>query len=60
LPSRHFSGRLLTKDKAQWAGFALITPQHRAYYSGDGGYGPHFKKIGEMFGDFESGRSFVC
>lgn len=53
LPSRHFSGRLLTKNKTQWAGFAVITPQHRVYYSGDGGYGPHFKKIGEMFGGFD-------
>lgn len=53
LPSRHFSGRLLTKNKTLWAGFALITPQHRVFYSGDGGYGPHFKKIGEMFDGFD-------
>ncbi|MCE5285778.1 MAG: MBL fold metallo-hydrolase [Pelosinus sp.] len=53
LPARHFSGRLLTRNKTLWAGFALITPQHRVYYSGDGGYGPHFREIGEMFGGFD-------
>ena len=53
LPSRHFSGRLLTRDKTLWAGFAMITPERRVYYSGDGGYGPHIKKIGEMLDSFD-------
>lgn len=53
LPSRHFSGRLLTRNKTLWSGFALITPERRVFYSGDGGYGAHFKKIGEMFGGFD-------
>jgi L-ascorbate metabolism protein UlaG (beta-lactamase superfamily) len=25
-------------------------PQQKIYYSGDSGYGPHFKAIGEQFG----------
>lgn len=53
LPTRHFSGRMLTRNKTLWGGFAVITPTSRVYYSGDGGYGPHFKEIGETFGGFD-------
>lgn len=53
LPSRHFSGRLLRRNKTLWNGFAVVTPERRVFYSGDGGYGPHFKKIGEMLGGFD-------
>jgi len=53
LPSRHFSGRLFTRNKTLWTGFALVTPDRRVFYSGDGGYGPHFKQIGEMFNGFD-------
>lgn len=53
LPARHFSGRLFSRNKTLWAGFALVTPQRRVFYSGDGGYGPHFKKIGEMLNGFD-------
>jgi len=53
LPARHFSGRLLSKNKTLWAGFALVTPERRIFYSGDGGYGPHFKQIGEIFNGFD-------
>jgi L-ascorbate metabolism protein UlaG (beta-lactamase superfamily) len=53
LPSRHFSGRLFTRNKTLWTGFALVTPQRRVFYSGDGGYGPHFKQIGEMLNGFD-------
>ncbi|WP_409311062.1 MBL fold metallo-hydrolase [Pectobacterium sp. B1J-3] len=53
LPARHFSGRLFKRNKTLWASFALITPQHKLYISGDSGYGPHFKEIGERFGPFD-------
>jgi L-ascorbate metabolism protein UlaG (beta-lactamase superfamily) len=53
LPSRHFSGRLFSRNKTLWTGFALVTPQRRVFYSGDGGYGPHFKQIGEMLNGFD-------
>ncbi|MDR3560938.1 MAG: MBL fold metallo-hydrolase [Negativicutes bacterium] len=53
LPSRHFSGRLFTRNKTLWAGFALVTPERRVFYSGDGGYGPHFKQIGEKLKGFD-------
>lgn len=28
-------------------------PQEKIYYSGDSGYGPHFKAIGEQFGPID-------
>ena len=53
LPARHFSGRLFSRNKTLWIGFALVTPERRVFYSGDGGYGPHFKQIGEMLNGFD-------
>ena len=53
LPAQHFSGRFLKKNLTQWAGFAFITPKCRVFYSGDTGYGRHFKIIGEMFDGFD-------
>jgi L-ascorbate metabolism protein UlaG (beta-lactamase superfamily) len=53
LPSQHFSGRMLKQNQTEWAGFAFITPQRKVFYSGDGGYGRHFKAIGEQFGGFD-------
>lgn len=55
-PSRHFSGRG-TSDRAKslWGGWALISDKHRVYWSGDGGYGDHFKAVGEKFQNFDFG-----
>ncbi|ORU00095.1 Outer membrane protein romA [Anaerovibrio sp. JC8] len=53
LPSQHFSGRFLTRNQTLWCGFAFVTPNRKVYYTGDGGYGPHFKAIGEKFGGFD-------
>ncbi|WP_094605810.1 hypothetical protein SPSIL_005340 [Sporomusa silvacetica DSM 10669] len=53
LPARHFSGRLLSPNKTLWAGYALVTPERRIFFSGDGGYGPHFKQIGETLHGFD-------
>ena len=43
----------MEKNQTLWAAFALITPQKKIFYSGDGGYGKHFRQIGEMFGGFD-------
>jgi L-ascorbate metabolism protein UlaG (beta-lactamase superfamily) len=52
--ARHFSGRLLRRNGSLWASFVLITPRGRKLFlGGDGGYGPHFAKIGEEFGGFD-------
>lgn len=53
-PARHFSGRGLTdRDKTQWASWVIQSADHNIYFSGDGGYGPHFKEIGDRLGPFD-------
>ena len=55
-PSRHFSGRGLTdRAKSLWGGWVFKAGNHSIYWSGDGGYGPHFKEIGEKLGPFDWG-----
>lgn len=53
LPARHYSGRMLTRNKTLWVAFALETPRRKLFFSGDSGYGPHFREIGERFGGFD-------
>ena len=53
-PSRHFSGRGLgDRFQTQWASFVFKGDQHRAYYSGDGGFDGRFREIGEQYGPFD-------
>ncbi|MGL4208360.1 MAG: MBL fold metallo-hydrolase [Candidatus Adiutrix sp.] len=52
LPAHHYSGRWLEKNKTLWASFALISPNQKIFISGDSGYGPHYKAIGQQFGGF--------
>ena len=53
-PSRHFSGRgLFDRAKVLWGGWVFQTKAHSIYWSGDGGYGNHFKEIGQKFGPFD-------
>lgn len=53
-PSRHFSGRgIFNRNTTLWGGLALIGKDTRLYYSGDGGYGPDFKEIGNKYGPFD-------
>ncbi|MGZ3942108.1 MAG: MBL fold metallo-hydrolase [Bacteroidia bacterium] len=55
-PTRHFSGRGITSlAKCLWGGWAFKTPSENIWFSGDGGYGPHFKEIGEKLGPFDFG-----
>ena len=53
LPNQHFSGRMLKQNPTEWCSFAFVTPQRKIFCSGDGGYGSHFKNIGEKFGSFD-------
>ncbi|WP_041914929.1 MBL fold metallo-hydrolase [Selenomonas ruminantium] len=53
LPSQHFSGRFLRRNPTLWCGMAFVTPVRKVYYTGDGGYGEHFKAIGQKFGGFD-------
>lgn len=53
-PARHESGRFLAQiDKTLWAGWAIIGPQHRVWYSGDTGFDSDFLTIGERLGPFD-------
>ncbi|KAA3633577.1 MAG: MBL fold metallo-hydrolase [Bacteroidetes bacterium] len=53
-PSQHFSGRGLSdRFKSFWGGFVFQTQDHSIYWNGDGGYGTHFREIGEKFGSFD-------
>ncbi|HXK38375.1 MAG TPA: MBL fold metallo-hydrolase [Candidatus Paceibacterota bacterium] len=53
LPSRHFSGRTFFRNRTLWCAFALSTPNKKFFLGGDGGYGKHFKMIGEKYGPFD-------
>lgn len=50
--SRHFSGRTFQRNKTLWSSFVLETPTKKIFIGGDGGYGKHFKEIGEKYGPF--------
>lgn len=53
-PARHASGRqVLDRDQTLWAGYALVGPRHRVYFSGDTGLFPEFAEIGERYGPFD-------
>lgn len=53
-PARHFSGRgLFDKFATLWSSWIVTTENTRLYFSGDGGYGPHFKEIGDRYGPFD-------
>ena len=53
-PSRHFSGRGLTdRNTTLWGSWIIKGSKNNIFFSGDGGYGEHFKKIGEKYGPFD-------
>lgn len=50
LPARHFSGRLIERNKTLWAAYALQANGRRLFFSGDTGFGPHFEEIARRIG----------
>lgn len=53
-PSRHFSRRgIFDSDATLWGGWIILGKHTRLYTSGDGGYGSHFKKIGDKYGPLD-------
>lgn len=53
-PSRHFSGRGFTNRKSTlWGSWAIKTSALNIWFSGDGGYFPGLKDIGETYGPFD-------
>ena len=49
LPTRHFSGRGLRRNRTLWASFLIDSPTQRIYIGGDGGYDDRFADIGRRF-----------
>lgn len=55
-PSRHFAGRGATnRAKSFWGGWVIKSHNESIYFSGDGGYGEHFKEVGARLGPFDFG-----
>lgn len=55
-PSQHFSGRWIDdKQGTLWGGWVFANDEERIYFSGDSGYGEHFKEIGAKLGPFDFG-----
>ncbi len=53
-PAQHFSGRkFFNGNDTLWASWVIIGRKHRVFFSGDSGYNPSFKKIGEKYGPFD-------
>jgi L-ascorbate metabolism protein UlaG (beta-lactamase superfamily) len=50
VPVRHWSRRSLTDmNKRLWGGFVIQSANTTIYFSGDSGYGGHFKELAEVF-----------
>jgi L-ascorbate metabolism protein UlaG (beta-lactamase superfamily) len=50
VPVRHWSRRSLTDtNKRLWGGFVIHNDKTTIYFSGDSGYGGHFKDLAELF-----------
>ncbi|MDN5202005.1 MBL fold metallo-hydrolase [Fulvivirgaceae bacterium BMA10] len=53
-PAVHFSGRgLFDRGSTLWCSWVILGEKERIFFSGDSGYGPHFKEIGEKYGPFD-------
>jgi len=54
-PSRHASGRqVFDQNRTLWAGYAMLGPAHRVFFSGDTGLFPALTEIGETLGPFDA------
>lgn len=52
-PARHFSGRGFTRNNTLWCSWVLKSANNSIFFSGDSGYGKHFKEIGDKYGPFD-------
>lgn len=50
VPARHFSGRNASMMKSLWCGWYLRAKDFSVLFSGDSGYGSHFRMIEERYG----------
>jgi len=50
VPAQHFSARTpWDRDKTLWGGFVISGPSGNVFYSGDTGFGSHFREIARRF-----------
>lgn len=53
-PAQHFSGRgLFDSNRRLWASWVVMDSDLRVFFSGDTGYFPGFREIGERYGPFD-------
>lgn len=53
-PTHHFSGRSFgDRNSSLWGSWAIKGTSSSIFFSGDSGYGQHFKQIGEKYGPFD-------
>lgn len=53
-PAQHFSGRGFSDRQATlWSSWVIHSDSERLFFSGDSGYGDHFKEIGSKYGPFD-------
>lgn len=53
-PTQHFSGRGLgDQNKTLWGSWVILAPSHKVFFSGDSGYFPGFKEVGDKYGPFD-------
>jgi L-ascorbate metabolism protein UlaG (beta-lactamase superfamily) len=51
--AQHFSGRTFKWNQTMWTAYVIQAGNFKIFYSGDGGYGEHFARIGEKWGSFD-------
>lgn len=53
-PAQHFSGRGINdRGNTLWASWIIQSNTENIFFSGDSGYGAHFKEIGDKYGPFD-------
>ena len=53
-PAQHASGRSpLAMSNTLWSSWVIQSENTNIFFSGDGGYGSHFKSIGQHYGPFD-------
>ena len=54
VPSQHFSGRGIRRNRSLWCGWTISGRGRRVYFVGDTGRHPLFREIGVRFGPFDA------